>query len=212
MTSALADLEPKPVWKHFEALAAIPRASTKEAAARDYVLAVARAWASKRRTTKSATRSSASPRTPAARVRPWRCCRAISTWSARRTKAPPHNFDTDPIKLRARRRLAEGRRHHAGRGQRRRRRRRAGRDGEHRHRPRAAGVRLHHRRGNRPDRRGRVPRRAAEVEVLSQPRQRREGHDLHRLLRRHQDHGASPQVTLQSGQWPRRRGASRSLA
>ena len=41
MTSALADLEPKELWKHFAALAAIPRASTKEAAARDYVLAVA---------------------------------------------------------------------------------------------------------------------------------------------------------------------------
>lgn len=42
MTSALADLEPKPVWKHFDALAATPRPSTKEAAAREYVLSVAR--------------------------------------------------------------------------------------------------------------------------------------------------------------------------
>ena len=41
MTSALVDLEPKPVWKHFDALAAIPRPSTKEAAARSYVLALA---------------------------------------------------------------------------------------------------------------------------------------------------------------------------
>jgi dipeptidase D len=41
MTPALAELEPKPVWKHFAALAAIPRPSTKEAAARDYVLAIA---------------------------------------------------------------------------------------------------------------------------------------------------------------------------
>jgi dipeptidase D len=41
MTPALADLEPKEVWKHFDALAAIPRPSTKEAAARDYVLAIA---------------------------------------------------------------------------------------------------------------------------------------------------------------------------
>ena len=42
MTSALAELEPKPVWKHFAALAAIPRPSTKEAAARDYVLSIAK--------------------------------------------------------------------------------------------------------------------------------------------------------------------------
>ena len=41
MIPALENLEPKAVWKHFAALAAIPRASTKEAAARDYVLGVA---------------------------------------------------------------------------------------------------------------------------------------------------------------------------
>ena len=41
MTTALADLEPQALWKHFDALAAIPRASTKEAAAREYVLALA---------------------------------------------------------------------------------------------------------------------------------------------------------------------------
>ena len=38
MTSAFIDLEPKEVWKHFDVLAATPRASTKEAAARNYVL------------------------------------------------------------------------------------------------------------------------------------------------------------------------------
>src|SRR6202142_616243 len=41
MSTAIDHLEPKAVWKHFAALAAIPRASEKEAAARDYVLAVA---------------------------------------------------------------------------------------------------------------------------------------------------------------------------
>ena len=41
MIPALENLEPKPVWKHFAALAGIPRASTKEAAARNYVLALA---------------------------------------------------------------------------------------------------------------------------------------------------------------------------
>ena len=41
MTPALASLKPEPVWKHFDQLAAIPRASTKEAAARNYVLALA---------------------------------------------------------------------------------------------------------------------------------------------------------------------------
>jgi dipeptidase D len=41
MVPALANLQPEPIWKHFDRLAAIPRASTKEAAARDYVLALA---------------------------------------------------------------------------------------------------------------------------------------------------------------------------
>ncbi len=41
MQSALTGLEPKELWKHFDAIAAIPRASTKEAAARKYVLDVA---------------------------------------------------------------------------------------------------------------------------------------------------------------------------
>src|SRR6266568_308412 len=41
MSSALAGVEPQEIWKHFEALAAIPRASTKEAAARAHVLELA---------------------------------------------------------------------------------------------------------------------------------------------------------------------------
>jgi dipeptidase D len=41
MIPALANLQPEPLWKHFDRLAAIPRASTKEAAARDYVLSLA---------------------------------------------------------------------------------------------------------------------------------------------------------------------------
>jgi dipeptidase D len=38
MQQALQDLEPKSIWKHFDCIAAIPRASTKEAAIRQYVL------------------------------------------------------------------------------------------------------------------------------------------------------------------------------
>jgi dipeptidase D len=42
MASALEGLEPKPVWKYFEAIAAIPRASKKEDAVREYVVGVAK--------------------------------------------------------------------------------------------------------------------------------------------------------------------------
>jgi dipeptidase D len=38
MQQALQGLEPKSIWKHFDRIAAIPRASTKEAAIRQYVL------------------------------------------------------------------------------------------------------------------------------------------------------------------------------
>jgi dipeptidase D len=41
MVPALANLQPEALWKHFDRLAAIPRASTKEAAAREYVRALA---------------------------------------------------------------------------------------------------------------------------------------------------------------------------
>src|SRR5450759_5903622 len=41
MKTVLEDLEPQSLWRHFEALSAIPRASEKEAAARIYVLAQA---------------------------------------------------------------------------------------------------------------------------------------------------------------------------
>ena len=42
MQSALEGLEPKQLWKHFDALTHIPRPSTKEAAARECVLGVAK--------------------------------------------------------------------------------------------------------------------------------------------------------------------------
>ena len=41
MMPALVNLEPARLWKHFDRLAAIPRGSTKEAAAREYVRSVA---------------------------------------------------------------------------------------------------------------------------------------------------------------------------
>src|SRR3954471_1097065 len=42
MRSVLENLEPKAVWKHFDAIASIPRPSKKEEAARNYVLGEAK--------------------------------------------------------------------------------------------------------------------------------------------------------------------------
>ena len=88
MTPALAELEPKDLWKHFDALAAIPRASTKEAAARDYVLSIAAKHKLEATHDKVGNTVIRKPAHPGANLRPWLCCKVISTWSARRTKAP----------------------------------------------------------------------------------------------------------------------------
>lgn len=42
MSSVLSDLQPEVLWKHFDAITRIPRASTKEAAMREYVLGLAK--------------------------------------------------------------------------------------------------------------------------------------------------------------------------
>jgi dipeptidase D len=41
MSSVMAGVEPQEIWRHFEALAAIPRPSAKEAAVRDHILRLA---------------------------------------------------------------------------------------------------------------------------------------------------------------------------
>ena len=112
MNSALADMEPKPVWKHFEALTKIPRASTKEAAARDYVLPRQEAR-SRGRPGHVATLC---PQACASRPRnaPMALLQGHLDMVCEKNEGTAHNFDTDPIKVRARGRLAEGRRHHAG--------------------------------------------------------------------------------------------------
>ena len=169
MTTALVDLEPKPVWKHFDALAAIPRPSTKEAAARNYVLALAARLGLEAVHDNVGNTVIRKPARPGREGAPMALLQGHLDMVCEKNEGTAHNFDTDAIKLVRDGRLAQRRRHHAGRGQRRRRGRRAGRHGEHRHRPRAAGVRVHHRRRDRSDGRGRVSRRNAEVQVFSEP-------------------------------------------
>jgi len=99
MTSALQNLEPKRLWKHFDALAAIPRASTKEAAARNYVLAQA----------KRAGLDAVHDKVGNTVIRkPGRKGRENATMAllqghldmvCEKNEGTPHNFDTDPIKI-----------------------------------------------------------------------------------------------------------------
>lgn len=96
---AFTNLEPERVWKHFDRLASIPRASTKEAAAREYVRGVA---------TKMGLESVQDAagnlivRKPA---RPGREGAAITLLQGHldmvceKNEGTAHNFDTDPIKV-----------------------------------------------------------------------------------------------------------------
>ena len=99
MNPALANLEPEALWKHFDKLAAIPRASTKEAAARDYIRTLA---------TKLGLESVQDDagnlvvRKPARRGRegaPMALLQGHLDMVCEKNEGTAHNFDTDPIKV-----------------------------------------------------------------------------------------------------------------
>jgi dipeptidase D len=99
MNTALENLEPKSLWRHFEALAAIPRASEKEAKARDYVLALAA------RLGLEAIQDGVGNivvRKPARRGREGAVTAALQghlDMVCEKNEGTAHNFDTDPIRL-----------------------------------------------------------------------------------------------------------------
>lgn len=99
MTSALVDLEPKILWKHFDALSAIPRGSGKEAAAREYVLAQAARLgleAVQDHVGNVVVRKPARPghenATPA-------LLQGHLDMVCEKNEGTPHNFDIDPIRI-----------------------------------------------------------------------------------------------------------------
>ena len=100
MTPALADLEPKELWKHFDALAAIPRASTKEAAARDYVLAVAARSGLEAVQDEVGNTVVRKPAHAGREAAPMALLQGHLDMVCEKNEGTPHNFDTDPIKLR----------------------------------------------------------------------------------------------------------------
>lgn len=99
MTSALVDLEPKTLWKHFDALSAIPRGSGKEAAAREYVLAQAK------RLGFEAVQDSVGNVVVRKPARPGRenatpaLLQGHLDMVCEKNEGTAHNFDTDPIRI-----------------------------------------------------------------------------------------------------------------
>ncbi len=99
MTSALVDLEPKALWKHFDALAAIPRASTKEAAARDYVLGVAKRLGLEAVQDKAGNTVIRKPAHPGREGAPMALLQGHLDMVCEKNEGTAHNFDSDPIRV-----------------------------------------------------------------------------------------------------------------
>jgi dipeptidase D len=99
MQSAMEALEPREVWKHFDALTNIPRASSKEAAAREYVLGHAR------RLGLDAIHDSAGntviwkPACPGREGAPMALLQGHLDMVCEKNEGTAHNFDKDPIKV-----------------------------------------------------------------------------------------------------------------
>ena len=100
MTPALAQIEPHEVWKHFAALAAIPRASTKEAAARDYVLSVARRHGLEAIQDKAGNTVVRKPARAGREQAPMALLQGHLDMVCEKNEGTAHNFDTDPIQVR----------------------------------------------------------------------------------------------------------------
>ncbi len=100
MTSALKDLEPKEVWEHFDALVAIPRASTKEAAAREYVLSIASAAGLKAEHDNVGNTVIRKPAHSGREAAPMALLQGHLDMVCEKNEGTPHNFDTDPIQVR----------------------------------------------------------------------------------------------------------------
>lgn len=97
--TTLQDLEPKLLWKHFEALAAIPRASGKEAAAREYVLAQAKRLGLEATTDSAGNVVVTKPAKPGREGAIMAALQGHLDMVCEKNEGTQHNFDTDPIRL-----------------------------------------------------------------------------------------------------------------
>ncbi len=97
MTTAFVNLEPKAVWKHFEKLAAIPRASTREGAAREYVRALAAKLRLEAVQDDAGNLVVRKPARPGREAAPMTLLQGHLDMVCEKNEGTAHNFDTDPI-------------------------------------------------------------------------------------------------------------------
>ncbi len=99
MQSALTGLEPKELWKHFDAIAAIPRASTKEAAARKYVLDTAARHGLEATQDAVGNTVIRKPARPGREKAPMTLLQGHLDMVCEKNEGTNFNFDTDAIKI-----------------------------------------------------------------------------------------------------------------
>src|SRR5271166_952209 len=99
MTPALLDLEPQVVWKHFDVLAATPRASTKEAAARNYVLSQAKKLGLESVQDNAGNLVIRKPARPGREAAPMALLQGHLDMVCEKNEGTVHDFDVDPIKV-----------------------------------------------------------------------------------------------------------------
>jgi dipeptidase D len=98
MIPALANLQPEPIWKHFDRLAAIPRASTKEAAARDYVLSLVAKLGLESVQDDVGNLVIRKPARPGREGAPMALLQGHLDMVCEKNEGTVHDFDVDPIK------------------------------------------------------------------------------------------------------------------
>ncbi len=99
MTPALVDLEPQVLWKHFDVLAATPRPSTKEAAARNYVLAQAAKLGLETNQDDAGNLVVRKPARPGRESAPMALLQGHLDMVCEKNEGTAFNFDTDAIKV-----------------------------------------------------------------------------------------------------------------
>ena len=99
MIPALENLQPEPIWKHFDRLAAIPRASTKEAAARDYVRGLATKLGLESVQDDAGNLVIRKPAHPGREGAPMALLQGHLDMVCEKNEGTVHDFDADPIKV-----------------------------------------------------------------------------------------------------------------
>jgi dipeptidase D len=99
MSSPLQDLEPKEIWRHFEALSKIPRNSGDEARAREYVLAQAARLGLEQTQDRVGNVVIRKPARSGREAAPMTVLQGHLDMVCEKNEGTAHDFDRDPIKV-----------------------------------------------------------------------------------------------------------------